>query len=181
MGLISLILCVFPHFLPEETVSFDPRTLSCSSTVFNLYTNLWRIVLIVFQGFPVLLLLVCNTALLFTLVRSARKTGTKPKRSVTIVVIISTIFLVSYLPLGVRSALKKIAATNTSIYIFSYVASLNMMLNPVAYYVVNKKFRKYLKESFARKAVQFEVVGSSEECQKLKRSSDRTVSPSDNV
>ena len=178
MGLISLILCTFPHSLPNESTVFDPRTLSCASSVFKQYTVLWRVVLIVFQGLPVCSLLVCNTILLGTLIRSARKTHTKPKRSVTIVVIISTIFLVSYLPLGIRSALKKVAADNTSIYIFGYITSLNMMFNPIVYYIVNKKFRKYLKTSITRRFTKSESSGSSQtqsdECQKLK-GSDREV------
>ena len=77
------------------------------------------------------------------MIRSNTRTGTRTTRTVTIILLVSWIFVISYSPFPLFTALEYYKITNAPwIGILSlYLSSANLIINPFVYFFVCPRFR----------------------------------------
>ncbi|KAL5247277.1 hypothetical protein ACHWQZ_G019219 [Mnemiopsis leidyi] len=147
----SFVLGAIPSLLflllRSETY-FDAFFLSC---VTSKYLNkslalLNTVVMVIFVMVPVGVIIFANSYILVTVLKSNKRTRTSATRTVTIILVISWIFVASYIPFPIFTALQYYDMINLPwIGILSiYISSANLIINPIVYFFVSPRFRNQL-------------------------------------
>ena len=132
---------------------YRPETLNCQASNFYELNQLvpWTIVVVIlFMVLPIVLVIIANVCIIFTVMKHAQKAGKRTLNKITVITIssICVCFVVSYCPYCINLILRCFDVKDQNWFVVTkcYMLSFNTMANPFIYTMTNKPFRDYIKQ-----------------------------------
>lgn len=157
IGFIVLFLWSFGlsiGLMKENYAIFTKYFFNCTPSSFLMVepTTLSNLVAIIWVALPMITIIVTNIIIVYIVVQQSRKIGRgalENKKTVTIILLVTGVFIFSYFPIIFKLIASKFNTWETPDWYYILVAEfagLNIIANPIIYTVKSKRLRKFLKK-----------------------------------